>query len=442
MPDLLLDLADAARKSGLKVVELDGWRSNYSAGAFNPDGSLDHHTGSYDEIGDTSSDLAYAKWLAFTGRPDLGPPLCNLTLSAECVVYVCAAGNANHAGKARASGPMPAASDGNAIYVGIEAMNSGSQGWESVGRDAFGNEVTQGEALARLDAALARHYGWAPTHVRGHKETSTTGKWDPGLLDMNKHRDRVEHYMNAAAEPKDKGWWLWVVCVNWGRHYDPGEFTRNVWNVMRLVEGKGHVALLVQELDEEPDRADEHKQLLKALEPGSTKVAWRKREPIILSPKFTVRRQRAVMTMGAGGDIGAPKGTGPARFSVTCIGSDEGLDVGFGNTHSHRNDANRAVQKARREGARIFKTQLNSLYEARGGTSVVYGADPNDRHFPEMIDGERTAIKRGGAGDFIRYKSHPNGARLQLRKTGHLEGTIDPHDPIWALFRVTERGGR
>jgi hypothetical protein len=188
---LLLDLADAARKSGLKVVELDGWKNNYSNGGFDPKGCLCHHTGSYDDVGDTSNDLAYARWLAFTGRPDLPPPLCNLALSAECVVYVCSSGNANHAGYAKASGPMPAASDGNVLYIGTEAMNSGSQGWGSKGRDAAGKEITQYEAYVRLEAALSVHYGWPATHVRAHKETSVTGKIDPSPMDMDQFRTDV-----------------------------------------------------------------------------------------------------------------------------------------------------------------------------------------------------------------------------------------------------------
>lgn len=210
MPDLLTDLADAARLSGLVVVELDGWKRNYSAGAFKPMGVLDHHTGSYDEVGDTSSDLAYAKWLAFTGRDLDGngikdPPLCNLALSAECVVYVCAAGNANHAGKAKATGPMPAAADGSSIYIGIEAYNSGTQGWASRGRDAAGREITQAEAYARLDAALCLFYGWPASHVRGHKETSVTGKWDPGGLDMDTLRAEVARLINGNKED-DMSW--------------------------------------------------------------------------------------------------------------------------------------------------------------------------------------------------------------------------------------------
>lgn len=196
----LLDLAVAARKSGLEVVELDGWRTNYSPGGEDYQGVLCHHTGAYDSLTDADNDLDYARWMAFTGRDDLDPPLCNLALSAECVVYVCASGNANHAGQAKASGPMPAASDGSRIYVGIEAMNSGSQGWGSKGRDAAGNELTQGEAYARLCAALCAHYGWPASHVRAHRETSVTGKWDPGLLDMDKHRAAVARLINTPED--------------------------------------------------------------------------------------------------------------------------------------------------------------------------------------------------------------------------------------------------
>jgi hypothetical protein len=202
---LLTDLADACRKSGLKVVELSGWRTNFSAGDFSPIGVLAHHTGSYDDIADQPSDQSYAQWMAFEGRADLNPPICNLALSAEGVVYVCSSGNANHAGEARASGPMPAAPDGNALYVGIEAMNSGTQGWGSVGRDVSGAEVTQGEAYARLCAALCLHYGWPASHVRGHKETSVTGKWDPGGLDMDNFRAAVARLMSEEdiVTPED-----------------------------------------------------------------------------------------------------------------------------------------------------------------------------------------------------------------------------------------------
>ena len=201
MTDLLLDLETAVRASGLQVVVLPKWKSTFSNGYLKPDGVLCHHTGSYDGIADAPDDLHYALWLALTGRSDLPPPLCNLALSAEGVVYVCAAGNANHAGKARASGPMPAASDGSALYIGIEAMNSGSQGWGTKGKDASGAEITQYEAYVRLCAALCLHYGWPATHVRAHKETSVTGKIDPGQMDMDTFRADVARMMEQMEDP-------------------------------------------------------------------------------------------------------------------------------------------------------------------------------------------------------------------------------------------------
>lgn len=202
---LLNDLAFAARQSGLIVVELEDWRRNVSLGDFEPVGVLCHHTGAFDALADAADDLAYARWLAFQGRSDLPPPLCHLALSAEGVVYVCSSGNANHAGSARASGPMPAG-DGNVLYIGIEAMNSGSQGWDSQGLDASNQPVTQGEAYARLVAALCQHYGWPASHVRAHRETSLTGKVDPGLLDMDVFRARVQTLMEEDDMPGPSKW--------------------------------------------------------------------------------------------------------------------------------------------------------------------------------------------------------------------------------------------
>lgn len=170
------------RSVGLTVKELPGWENNGRPGSFNPKGGvLDHHTGSYDGQGDAANDLSYARWLAFEGRSDLPAPLCQFALSAEGVVYVCAAGRANHAGRAKASGTM-AGGDGNALYIGIEAMNSGSQGWTKKQYDAY----------VLLNAALCVYItGNSVKTVRGHKETSITGKWDPGKMDMAKMRRDV-----------------------------------------------------------------------------------------------------------------------------------------------------------------------------------------------------------------------------------------------------------
>lgn len=191
----LTDLADVLVDAGLSVVEVSGWKTRgrpASTGGFDPRGIVVHHTGG------TADTDAYVNWMTLDGRTDLPAPLCQLALSRRGTVYVCAAGRANHAGTARATGPMPATSDGNGMYLGIEAMNTGSEGWSPAQYDAY----------VAMCAALCNHYGWPATHVRAHRETSTTGKWDPGLLDMDKFRNdiatRMEDDMAQHSDTLDK----------------------------------------------------------------------------------------------------------------------------------------------------------------------------------------------------------------------------------------------
>lgn len=196
MARLRKDLPDIFRRHGLKVVELEGWWENgrpASTGEFDPVGVLNHHTGSKDVYDDFADDLRYAKWLAFQGRSDLPAPLCNLAGSVEGVVYFVAGGRANHAGKAKASGTV-SAGDGNELYVGIEWMNDGSQGWDKIQYDT----VVLVNALLNLYQT-----GNSPATDRGHKETSVTGKWDPGLMDMDKLRSDVRYKMEQLRKSSD-----------------------------------------------------------------------------------------------------------------------------------------------------------------------------------------------------------------------------------------------
>lgn len=181
----LAKLAHVLREADLNVVEIDGWRGRgrpRSTGDFNPRGVLVHHTGS------SGGGRSYAEWLAKVGRSDLPAPLCQLALDRDGTVYVCANGRANHAGQARQSGPMPAG-DGNALYVGIEAMNNGTEGWTRVQRRAY----------IRTCAALCVAYAFSPKAVRAHRETSTTGKWDPGRLPMRPFRREVAKEMDRMT---------------------------------------------------------------------------------------------------------------------------------------------------------------------------------------------------------------------------------------------------
>jgi hypothetical protein len=69
--------------------------------------------------------------------------------------------------------------------------------------------------------------------------------------------------------------------------------------------------------------------------------------------------------------------------------------------------------------------------------TVIWGADYNDLTPPEIMPGEKTAAHR--ALDVIRFDVDPDGCKLKLLKSGTLNGTIDNHDPLWALF-LAEQG--
>lgn len=189
------NLPDLLRKHGLTVVEIDGWQKRgrpAPTGGFAPVGVLCHHTAS-------ASNGRDAIPLLVQGRSDLEGPLCHLSLDRQGIVYVVAAGRANHAGQARPSGSV-AGGDGNALYIGIEAQNLGTgQPWPKVQYDAY----------VRLCAALCVEVtGNSAETVRAHRETSVTGKIDPagptpyeGTFDMGKFRARVAADIAAARKP-------------------------------------------------------------------------------------------------------------------------------------------------------------------------------------------------------------------------------------------------
>lgn len=182
LPD---NLPAILRRAGLTVVEVEGWQTRgrpAHIGDFDPHGVLCHHTAT----GPKTSDAAVVNLLV-NGRSDLPGPLVQLGLNRKGVVYIIASGRANHAGKARASGNMPAG-DGNTLYVGIEGFNDG------VGEDWSPEQM---EAYKILCAVLSKEVTKNTAQsVRGHKETSTTGKPDP-LFDMNIFRKGVANKMNA-----------------------------------------------------------------------------------------------------------------------------------------------------------------------------------------------------------------------------------------------------
>ena len=193
MSDLLLtDLAKACRASGLPVVEVPGWKTrNRPARPFAPRGQVVHHTGAHGTR-NRAEELAYVKRVLVGGYPpELPGPLCQLALGRQTVdgppvIYVVAAGRANHAGPSRDAGFIRAG-DGNTQSIGWEAINSGDEGWSREQLDAYHRGV----------AAVADHYGWSRGAVVAHAESSTAGKWDPGVggrvIDMSAFRAGVKN---------------------------------------------------------------------------------------------------------------------------------------------------------------------------------------------------------------------------------------------------------
>ena len=181
---MLLDLARAARSSGLRVVEVDGWQTRtrksgkMRAGA--PMGVMVHHTATSAKAAGNYPTLN----VILNGHGGLSGPLANLGLGRDGTVYVTAAGAANHAGTV----DSPRAQ--NNVCIGIEAEHPGVGPWTD----------TQYDAYVTLCAALVKWYRGDISNVRGHKEAAMPRgrKTDPNF-DMGKFRAAVAVKIAAPA---------------------------------------------------------------------------------------------------------------------------------------------------------------------------------------------------------------------------------------------------
>lgn len=177
---MLTDLADACRKSGLPVVEVDGWKTRGHGEMFAVNSLVLHHTAtSAKALGDYPS-LRIVR----DGRSDLPGPLSQVGLGRNGTVYVIAAGVCYHAGATF----YPRQDNWHAI--GIEAEHDGVSPWPTV----------QHAAYVRLVSALADHYGIPLSNVQGHKEVAKPlgRKVDPNF-DMTAFRARVKAIRREAT---------------------------------------------------------------------------------------------------------------------------------------------------------------------------------------------------------------------------------------------------
>lgn len=169
---MLTDLVDACRKSGLEVVEIDGWRTRGHGDIGTIETIVAHHTATAASAPGDYPSLRIVR----DGRSDLAGPLAQLGLGRSGTVYVIAAGLCFHAGETFTS------EQGNFHAIGIEAEHDGISPWP----------VELVDAYARLCAALCQHYGLSPFRVLGHKEVAAPlgRKTDPNF-DMDAFRARV-----------------------------------------------------------------------------------------------------------------------------------------------------------------------------------------------------------------------------------------------------------
>ena len=178
---MLTDLADAARKSGLKVVEVDGWRKRGHGQLAAVRTIVAHHTATSAAVPGNYPSMRIVR----DGRSDLTGPLANLGLGRDGTVYVIAAGLAYHAGRVRET------EYGNAYSIGIEAEHPGVGVWPNRQYDAY----------VRLCAALVEHYRLSVGDVLGHKEVCAPAgrKTDP-----NFPMSTVRAVIAEALAPKPK----------------------------------------------------------------------------------------------------------------------------------------------------------------------------------------------------------------------------------------------
>lgn len=167
-----LEWAAEARRLGAIVDFLPGWETRGNGQAANYTGAVVHHTAF---LSSQASPFPAERTLT-TGRVDLPGPLCNVAgpwcpESAPRLVVV-AAHPANHAGASggRSMGPLPVTTLFNPRVFGLEIDYAGL------------SPMSAGQHRAALifGRALCNVLQVSSEYVRGHAETSITGKWDPG----------------------------------------------------------------------------------------------------------------------------------------------------------------------------------------------------------------------------------------------------------------------
>lgn len=171
-------VVEALRDYDLTVRFYPGWETAGSP-TFAPRGHVLHHD-------------AFNRWttpppMLKDGRPDLAGPLCNTALDSDGVVWMVAAGRANHAGTGGWMGLY-----GNTSVWGTEANNNGTG---LVWPDA------QIAAYSSLAAAVGDYFGFPPDMNCRHAEW-TSRKIDPWgpWADGHRWEHHAAHFRYLVAQ--------------------------------------------------------------------------------------------------------------------------------------------------------------------------------------------------------------------------------------------------
>lgn len=244
------DLPALLRAAGLTVEVIDGWRGRGLPGPFGPVGVLNHHTGASAKGWTRAKERSYALWMFVTGRSDLSAPLCQIALGRSGVVYLGAAGRANHAGRAKSSGTV-AAGDGNRLYIGIEWMLSGT---EPIPAEMMKAGIT-------LNAVLTEKVTKTSVKtISAHYQTSVTGKWDIGdpkgvdfrgakVLDVDAFRNKVAtertrlYHQKVQTTPSGRKHRTWAISWNVKTGRKASVVRRELKNLLRINKYPAVVAL-------------------------------------------------------------------------------------------------------------------------------------------------------------------------------------------------------
>lgn len=179
---MLTNLATTVRASGLRVIEVPGWKTRGHGQMTAVQSIACHHT-----AGPKTGNMPSLNTVV-NGRSDLKGPLAQLCLGRDGTVYVVAAGVCWHAGAVWATYMD------NWHAIGIEAEATGVDPWPPV----------QMAAYAKLCAALRHGYGVPNRYVLGHKEICKPKgrKTDPNF-DMDDFRVAVAKAYSTAGEDDD-----------------------------------------------------------------------------------------------------------------------------------------------------------------------------------------------------------------------------------------------